>query len=181
MLPGPASVHRTKAQLVPWQLEAPGERAPPTPLHSPHPLRPQLTSLHTARPGHLASVPCLDPEMSLQSHGEGVPTSLAPRGQARPPCPDLSEGVQRCAREPRGGSTPGRTCSASAPGTDLISLPAASPPSAHGQRGPVPRGGPRAGDLCLPALRDAGSFVAPSPSGSWTNGLGAVTPPSPEQ
>lgn len=173
--------HRTKARLVPWQLEAHREKGTShaSALTSPAAATADLAPHHTpggcAGPGRLASVLCLDPELSLQSHREGYAHIAGP--QRAGPCDPVLTSWRGC----RGGpvspgeaSTPGRTCSASAPGTGL-------PPSAHGPHGPFPRGGAMAGGQCLPLSGMPAPLWHPAPPGQLDKWVGGCDAPSLEQ
>lgn len=181
MLPGgPARVPQNKGGAGALAAGGPG-RADATPASAlTSPPSPQLTSLHSIRcwagragPGHLASMSRLHPERSLQSHGEGGTHLAGPQTLSRP------LGCRGGPGEPRGGLPLPGNLLASAPGTDLIRLPAASPPSAHGHGPPrpVPRGGPRAGDQCPPTGRMPASPVAPAPPRQLDKGFAGCDAP----
>lgn len=156
--PGPCKCPQNEGTACVLAAGGPGERAPPTPLHPPHPLRPQLTSLHAARarPSRLRALP-RPRDVLAEPRGGGAHIPGPQRAGPGDPVPTSRRGCRGVPVSPGEASTPGRTCSASAPGTDLISLPAASPPSAHGHAGLFPGVGPW---LAV----SASSPVAPSPS-----------------
>lgn len=176
--------HRTKARLVPRQLEARERRhSPCLCTHLTAAATATVTSLlATRRVGQAASPPCPASTQSgpCRATGQaGVPTSLAPEGRALRPRPGLSEGVQRWAVRAQGKSPlPGEPALPRLPEPTLsasLQLPTLCPRPRATE--PVPGAGPR---LAVSARRSPGCQLPWGIQpllGSRINGLGAVTSP----